>query len=453
MSRDKQFAGSAAMALSAAILLIGLFLSVSCKMQNLELRNDINGYSLTLSSGSGGKIASPSASRITVHGLPTSIVASAYTGFVFVDWTVISGTVVSFGSMNNETTTVTVSGGDAVIQANFGKIIETIAGNGTEGHTGDLGPATSAELDWPRGLAVDPSGNVFIADTFSDRIRRIDSAGIITTVAGSDWGFSGDGYAATSAELEEPYDVAFDQAGNFYIADYDNNRIRKVATNGIITTVAGNGTSGYSGDGLSATSAKLNYPTGVAVDSAGNLYIADSGNYRVRKVDIYGTITTFAGNGTYGTYTDGDPATEVSIGTPSDVAVDSAGDVYFDNGFSNHIYKVDTHGIITNVAGNGTSGYSGDGGLARLAELNDPTGIAVDADGNIYFADTWNNRIRMISPAGIITTVAGTSTGDFAGDGGLATLAELKYPEGVAVDAAGNLYIADTQNNRVRRVP
>jgi len=269
-------------------------------------------------------------------------------------------------------------------------------------------------------------------------------------------GYSGDGGAATSAELNAPNDVAVDSAGNIYIADTLNDRIRKVTVStGIITTVAGNGAGGYSGDGGSATSAEIFQPDGLAVDSAGNIYIADTFNYRVRKVTkSTGIISTVAGDGTYGYSGDGGLATSAELGEPTDVAVDAAGNIYIaDPGFA-RIRKVTVStGIISTVAGNGTQGYSGDGGPATSAELSSPDGVTVDGAGNIYIADLYNERVRKVTVStGIISTVAGDGTAGYSGDGGPATGAEIYYPDGLAVDTAGNIYIADTENFRIRGV-
>ena len=244
-----------------------------------------------------------------------------------------------------------------------------------------------------------------------------------------------------------------DGAGNLYISDQSNQRIRKVtAATGIITTVAGNGTAGYSGDGGPATSAELNFPAGVAVDSAGNLYIADYNNSVIRKVHTSGIMTTVAGNGTGGYSGDSGPATSAELYLPIGVAVDGAGNLYIADTGNQHIRKVDASGIITTVAGNGTAGYSGDGGLAISAQLDRPTSAAVDSAGNLYIADTGNQRIRKVNASGIITTVAGNGTNGYSGDSGPATIAELYNPVGVAVDGAGNLYIADLSNQRIREV-
>ncbi|MHB1953016.1 MAG: NHL domain-containing protein [Sulfobacillus sp.] len=342
-------------------------------------------------------------------------------------------------------------------------IINTVAGNGASGYSGDGGAATSAELSYPLGVVLDSAGNLYIADTFNNRIRKVTaSTGDISTVAGNGTaGYSGDGGPATSAELDFPFGVVVDSAGNLYIADTYNQRIRKVtATTGVITTVAGNGygapnSCGFSGDGGPATSAELCGTNGVAVDSAGNLYIADTYNNRIRKVTAStGIISTVAGNGTYGYSGDGGPATSAELWAPQGVAVDSAGNLYIADRFNQRIRKVTAStGIITTVAGNGASGYSGDGGPATSAKLAQPFGVAVDSAGNLYIADSYNNRIRKVSAiTGVITTVAGNGTYGYAGDNGPATSAELSYPQGVVLDSLGNLYIPDSYNQRIRKV-
>jgi sugar lactone lactonase YvrE len=332
----------------------------------------------------------------------------------------------------------------AVSCSTFGQTytIDTFAGNGTAGYSGDNGPATSAALN-PAGIAVDAAGNLYIAD--SNRIRKI-SHGAITTVAGNGtYGFSGDNGPATSAQLFNPQGVAVDAAGNLYIADTFNNRIRKVS-GGVITTVAGNGTSGINGDNIPATTAQLNWPYGVAVDGAGNLYIANTYNNRVCKVSG-GIITTLAGNGTHGYGGDNGPATAAQLSYPDGVAVDAAGNVYIADTDNDRIRKV-SGGVIATVAGNGTEGFSGDKGPATAAQLGWPYSVAVDAAGNLFIADTYNNRIRKVS-GGAIATVGGDGTFGFGGDKGPATSAAVS-PAGIAVDSAGNLYAADTVNYRIR---
>lgn len=329
-----------------------------------------------------------------------------------------------------------------------GGLTATMAGNGSYKFSGDGGPATSAALNGPFGVALDSGGNLYIADAFNARIRKV-SKGIVTTVAGKETsGSAGDGGPATQAMLRTPLGVAVDSNGNLYIADFNNSRVRKVS-GGNITTVAGNGTPGFSGDGGSATAAGLNLPAGVAVDAAGNLFIADTANHRIRRVSG-GTITTVAGNGTSGFSGDGGPATSAALNGPYGVAVDSSGNIYIADTGNNRIRKI-SGGNIATVAGNGTAGLSGDGGPAIGAALNSPHGVAVDGAGNVFIADTGkgNSRIRKVS-GGTITTVAG---GGSSGDGALATSAALTFPEGVAVDSAGNLFIADTGADRVRNVP
>ena len=285
----------------------------------------------------------------------------------------------------------------------------------------------------------------------------MDSTGIITTVAGTGtYGYSGDNGSATAAQLYYPAGVALDAAGNLYIADTANSVIRKVDPFGIITTVAGTpGTPGYSGDGSSATAAQLSYPYSVALDAAGNLYIADSNNSVIRKMDhSTGIITTVAGDGTTGYGGDGGPATTAQLGAPFDVALDAAGNLYIADYLNYRIRKVDhSTGIITTVAGDGNYAYGGDGGPASAAQLSFPAGLALDAVGNLYIADFFNNAIRKVDHStGIITTVAGDGNYGYGGDGGPAGAAQLSYSAGVALDAVGNLYIADTENQRVRRV-
>ncbi|HEY4086864.1 MAG TPA: hypothetical protein VGM43_13045 [Bryobacteraceae bacterium] len=435
-------------------------------------------------------------------------------------------------------------------------IITTVAGNGSQGFAGDNGPATAAQLNSPQGVALDAAGNIYIADTQNSEIRKV-SAGVITTLAGNRTaGFSGDGGPAASASLNYPWGVAASPDGTVYVADYRNSRIRQVSNgaittvagngqyslfggdggpatdaqasplsvtfdqsgdlyitdrqrirkvhNGVITTVAGNGVAGFAGDGGPATSAELNNPEGVAVDSAGNLYIADTSGNRIRMVSN-GVISTVAGGaGLSPNNGDGGPATSAYLSSPSSVAIDSAGDlliadfdhneirkvsggvistfagtglagvsgdnipantarltgvasltvapsgdVYFADIGSNRIRKI-SNGIITTVAGNGTAGFSGDNGSAVNASLNEPCAVAVDSAGNLYIIDRGNIRIRKVDTAGVITTIAGQGTNGFSGDGGPALDAEFYDPLGIAADKSGNIYVADQGNQRVR---
>ncbi|MCX6615362.1 MAG: SBBP repeat-containing protein, partial [Acidobacteria bacterium] len=318
---------------------------------------------------------------------------------------------------------------------------------------GDGGPATNAALNNPQGVAVDAAGNLYIADYFNFRIRKVNSSGIITTLAGSgSYRFAGDGGPATTAPLYQPRAVAVDAADNLYIAETLSNRVRKITPGGIISTVAGNGLMQFSGDGGPATAAALLWPQGVAVDAAGNVYVADLGPRRVRKIGSDGVITTVAGGGSANPG-DGGPATSASLSDFSGIAVDAAGNLYIAGNSNNRIRKVSPSGIITTAAGKGPPpGFSGDGGLATSASLYSPTGVAVDTAGNLYIADKGNNRIRKVSPGGIITTVAGDGVARFSGDGGQAANASLYGPLRVALDTAGNLYIADGGNGRVRKI-
>ena len=335
-------------------------------------------------------------------------------------------------------------------------VITTVAGAGGRGYSGDGGPALSAQLGAPVGVAVDGTGNLFVADLFNSRIRRVSSNGIITTVAGNgSEGFSGDGGPATSAALH-PVGVAADNAGSLFVADQRG--IRKISSSGIITTVAGNGTTGFSGDGGPASSAALSFPTGVAMDSAGNLFIVDysyyqedapDGNSRIRKMLLSGIITTVAGNGTAGFSGDGGPATSAAL-APIGVAVDAVGSLFIADYSANRLRRVSPDGIITTVGGNGSFCCSSpDDGPATGTQLSGPLGAVADLAGNLFIVD--GGRIRKISPNGIINTVAGGGT-DFPGDGGPAIKAQLSYPTSVAVDGAGNLFIADYGANRVRKV-
>ena len=332
-------------------------------------------------------------------------------------------------------------------------LINTLVGTGVAGYTGDGGPAQSAEIDSPYGVSVEASGNIYIADTGNSVIRRIDSAGKITTIAGNGIkGYSGDTGPATSAALFSPYRAVADQAGNVYIADFYNNRIRKVDTSGTITTVAGTGTQGYNGDGIPATTAQLSLPAAVAVDTAGNIYIVDTWNNRIRKIDPSGTINTIAGTGFPGVLGDGGPATSAQVNEPEGIAVDSSGNVYIADYGNSKIRKIDTTGTINTFAGRGETGFGGDGGPAVAATLNLPTGVAVDRAGNVYIADYQNSCIRKVDTSGTITTIAGTGVSGFSGDGGSPASAALSLPQDVAVDSAGHVYIADTNNARIRLI-
>jgi uncharacterized protein (TIGR03437 family) len=315
--------------------------------------------------------------------------------------------------------------------------ISTFAGNGTTGFAGDGGPASAAQFSFPGGICIDSSGNIYIADAGNNRIRKI-SNGTITTVAGNGTaGYTGDNGTATNAELNNPTGVAVDSSGNIYIADSNNSVVRQVNTAGKIFTFAGdNGAgAGYSGDTGNANQAQLNFPTAVAIDSANNLYIADSGNNVVRVV-ASNTINTVS-------------ATSGTVVHPDGLAVDAAGNLYVADTDDRRIIKV-SNGVFSVIAGNEQVGFTGDDGPAINAEFDDPFGVAVDAAGYVYIADTFNGRIRKISLDGTLSTIAGTGYPSYYGDGGPAAGATLYFPHDVAVDASGNVYIADTVNHAIR---
>jgi uncharacterized repeat protein (TIGR01451 family) len=338
---------------------------------------------------------------------------------------------------------------NAVFKADPTGVVTRIAGTGDSGYSGDSGPALSAELNSPSGVAVDSAGNVYVADSGNQRVRKVDTSGNITTVAGSGGCcFGGDGGPATGALLANPTGLAVDGAGNLYIGDTYNQRIRQVSATGIITTVAGNGSYGFSGDGGAAGAAQLGDPYGVAVDAAGNLYIADSNNFRVRMVSASGIISTVAGNGACCFSGDGGAAKSAELDSPNGVALDTAGNLYIADRYGDRIRKVSAGGTISTVAGNGSYGYSGDGHSATTAQFRYPQGVAADASGNIYIADSGNSRIREVNAAGIVSTLVGGAIGD----GGLGVFGLLNQPGGVVRDNAGNTYISDTNNSRIRQV-
>jgi sugar lactone lactonase YvrE len=379
-----------------------------------------------------------------VSGVPPGGVTATFEKSGYIDQT-ISGTSIAGQTQTFNVELVPVPPGEGVIT--------TVAGNGAVNFGGDGGIASRARLHSPMDVAFDVSGNLYIVDTDNQRIRKVDKNGIITTVAGDgNWNYGGDGGPAVQAKFWNPSGVAVDSLGSFYIADTDNQRIRKVDINGIITTVAGNGNDGYAGDNSLATQAQLNFPGDVVVDGSGNLYIADTDNHRIRMVDKNGIITTVAGNGIAGYGGDSGPAIQAKLCYPLSVAVDTLGNLYIADTDNERIRKVDKNGVITTVAGNGLRGYSGDGGLATQAAFDSPSGVVVDASGTLYIADSNNDRIRKVDANGIITTFAGSGSNGFSGDGGPATQAGLAYPWGVAVDILGNLYIADTDNQRIRKV-
>lgn len=396
-----------------------------------------------------------------------------------------SGNIVIVDSLNQRIRSVSVGG-----------TITTIAGT-VAGFGGDGGPATAAALRNPQGVAVDAAGQLVLADTNNERIRRVDATGTITTIAGNGtFGFGGDGGEATAAQLKNPFDTAMDAQGRLYIADTLNHRIRRVELDGTITTVAGTGQPGFAGDGGPATAAQLNEPGGVALDGQGRLYIADTVNDRIRMVDATGVITTIAGNGTtavlnhahgvavdsqgrvviadtynyrirrlaggtlttiagngaFGFSGDGGPAINATLSSPYYVAVDSQDRVLLSDLSNNRIRRIELDNTIDTIAGNGNAAFGGDGGAATAASINQPYKVATDAQDNIYIADEANQRIRRVSAGGTITTLAGTASPGSSGDAAAATSAQLAFPLGVAAGPGGVLVVADTNNNRVRRI-
>ena len=265
------------------------------------------------------------------------------------------------------------------------------------GYKGDGGEATKAELKGFGGMAVDSYGNIYIADINNQRIRKVNSLGIITTIAGSGTqGYSGDGGEATNATLNYPERVVVDSEGNLYFSDRDNNRIRKISTSGIITTIVGNGNAGFTGDGGQAIAAELNHPLGLAIDSKNNLYISDLNNHRIRKVNSLGVISTIAGNGSSGFSGDYGPATSAQLSFAYDITVDARGNLYISDNKNERVRMVDHSGIIKTIVGNGTGGFSGDGAEAKDAQINNPGELAITLNGNLLIADRNNGRIRMI---------------------------------------------------------
>jgi len=346
-----------------------------------------------------------------------------------------------------------IADGVRVRAVDQGGRIQTVAGDGYLHAVGDGGAATDAQLFQPSAIALGYGGNLYIADTGTERVRQVTASGAIATLAGTGIGAaSADGVAAAAATLNAPMGVAVDPAGNILIADTNNQRIRQVGAGGLILGAAGTGASGIGPEGLPPSHTPLRSPRAVCVDHAGTLYIVDTANHRVLRAPPNGVVTTAAGNGAPGDAGDGGPARLAQLNQPSGCALDSSGNLFIADTFSHRIRKVTAAGIIATVAGTGDPGSVGDEGAATAAALSAPRGVAVDDNGNIFIADTGNHRIRQITPDGVIHSIAGQNGAGFAGDGGLATSARLNTPGGLFLDGSGALYVADTNNNRVRRL-
>jgi trimeric autotransporter adhesin len=336
-----------------------------------------------------------------------------------------------------------------------GQNINCFAGVALAGFAGDGGPATAAKINHPEGLARDIAGNIYFADASNNVVRKVDISGIITTVAGNPASTTySEGAPATSIMLSNPFKLAIDAAGNLFISENGRYAISKVNTSGVITTVAGNGTlavGGYTGDGTAATSVAIGFTGGLVVDGSGNIFFGDCPNNVVRKVDASGIISTYAGKFPGGPVSgDGGPATAATLAGPYGLALDAVGNLYIAEYGNAVIRKVSTSGIITTFAGNGTPGYSGDGGQATAAMLSGIGDVTVDGAGNVFIAEYGGNVIRKVNTSGIISTVSGRGVYGFSGDGGPATAATLHGPYGVLTNAAGDLYISDCVNNEVR---
>ena len=401
----------------------------------------------------------------TTNGAMPTTSSAQYSGSVAVS---ASTTVVAIAVASGYATSA-VANETYFIQSAPSSFIYTVAGNQDYGFSGDGGPATAADLNYPQGIVSDKDGNLYIGDSFNNVIRKVTrSTGFITTVAGTGIaGYSGDGGPATSATLQAPQGLSLDGLGNLYFADLQNNVVRMIVlSSGTIATVAGTGTFGFGGDGGPATAAQLGTPVATACDSAGNLYIAESNANRIRKVTVHtGTISTVAGNTQSGYSGDGGQATDATLAFPMGVAVDAQGDIYIADTYNSVIRKVafDSNlittvaGIGSNPASSGIGGYSGDGGAATSAQLNYPTAVAIDSGGNLFIVDTENQAIRKVTTStGIITTFAGVGgvspCFSYGGDGGSATSTSLCFPYAASVDQVGNIYIAEASGSRIREI-
>jgi sugar lactone lactonase YvrE len=332
------------------------------------------------------------------------------------------------------------------------QIITTYAGNGMQGYGGDGQQAINASIGFPGGVSFSDDGSCFFTE-YNNTIRKISPTGIITTIAGNGTqGFSGDGNLATMAQLYGPSHIAVDNSGNVFFTDFYNNRIRKIDVgNGFITTVAGNGTGGFNGDSGLAIQATLYSPNGIAIDDANNLYFSDYGNHRIRKIDINGIITTIAGNGGLVDSGDGGFATNASLLAPQGIAISKQHKLYIADSKRIRIVDLNT-GIINTIAGDGTFGYGGDGGPADSAKFLLASDVAIGTNGRLFITDQSNHRIRSVELNNIINTSVGNGIAGYNGDGGFADTSELNSPRGITLDSCGNLYVADNGNHRIRKI-
>ena len=337
----------------------------------------------------------------------------------------------------------------------FPQTVRTVAGTGEAGFSGDGGPGTRAQLANPYGVAIGPDGALYICEVDNHRVRRLDlETGIISTAAGNgEQGYSGDGGAVLEASLNQPYEVRFDREGNMYFVEMQNHIVRRVsAKTGTITTLAGTGKPGYGGDGGPATEALLDHPHSIELDGRGSLYIADIGNHRIRRVDLRtGVVETFAGTGEQAATPDGAPVQDTPLNGPRAIAFDSRGDMYVALREGNAVYRINMKAMtLHHLAGTGESGYDGDGGSAKHALLSGPKGIAVGPGGGVYIADTESHTIRRIDQKnGTITTVVGDGTRHDGPDGDPQQCG-LARPHGVYVGPQGRVYVGDSENHRVR---
>jgi sugar lactone lactonase YvrE len=330
--------------------------------------------------------------------------------------------------------------------------ISTVAGTGHAGFSGDGGAAISAELQNPSGVAVAADGSLYIADLRNGRIRKVDPQGTISTIAGKGAGLtSGDGGVALAAHLGSAYGVAIDTEANVYVGDRLAGTIRKIGRDNVIVRFAGTGKPGFSGDDGPATDAQLKGPNDIVIDARGNVFIADSGNHRVRAVDSAGKITTVAGR-EKGYSGDGGPASSAELNSPAALCFDAQGSLYVCD-FGNHaVRKIAPDGTISTIAGTGKPGFARDGGAAIEAQLFQPCGVAIDKLGQVFVADSANNRIRVVRTDGTIDTVAGTGKMGYEGDGGAARSALIAVPDLIDIDSAGNIYIAEFRNHVIRKL-